>query len=401
VKLNDVDDELTIPLDLFEEAPPPAAEKASDDTLAAGGPNAGKGAGVDASAPSDASVQEAGITDAKPPPREAGPRPLPREAGAPRDAGTEDGAALQARSITGGDGGADGGAVASSGPRDPGAMIGMAGLVAAGEVNVTLLVNMQVIRANPTGAKLGPLLMGIPQWKDFMKGNETQFDPVQSTDWILIYGPSLIHTERDAVILRYNSSDEIVDNALAAIAKANGDPEEFDAGVPGVTVTIGKADNAKRAYLRAQSHVLVIVPPDSAATFAKVLKKRGVNPKVRPGEAVRLVVKKPWRQVSIPGLQFPKELAEIRLWVVPAADGSAEVFGEGDCGTEEAAVTTAETMTQVLTKTNSGIVAMATGGLLNGVNVEPEGTGVKLHVTATPAQLGKILSAIKFAAGVE
>jgi hypothetical protein len=396
LKFNDVDDELTIPVDLFDEAPVAAAERSDDPSaagLAATKPGASDAGPVDASADANV-VDAAGVQDAAPK-REAGvadaaaPKPKPRDAGI---AGLPEGGAV-AQVVRDG-GGAEGGIVVSTGPRDPGAMIGMAGLVSAGQVNVTLLLNMQVIRAHPTGAQLGPLFAGIPQWRDFMKSGTTKFDPVAGTDWILIYGPSLIHTDRDAVVVKYNASDDTIDETLAAIAAANPNAVVPDGGVPD-GVTLGRADNGDRAYMRAPGKILVIVPPDKANTFAKALKVKGVNPRVRPTEALRLVVKDPHRQTSIPGAKFPQELKELRIWIEPHADGSADVFVEGDCTSEESAVTTAEALTDLLKRSNSGMVAYASGGLLNDAKVIAEGKNIKMHLTASAEQLGKVLKAVQ------
>jgi len=359
VKFKDVEGELTIPIDLLgEEAPPPP-----------------------------------------PPPTETHETPNEKDthsplahkpdASAPKhklDAGAD--ASLQATDA-GADAGVDAGA---SGPRDPGSMIGMAGLVTAGQVNVTLLVNVAVIRKNSVGARMGPLLMAIPQWQEFMRGSETAVDPIRDTDWILIYGPSLIHTDRDAVLVRYSVSDELVDDAIDAIAANYKGGGAFDAGVPGVKSSLGHADNAERVFLRVQPHVLVVVPKDKANEFARVLKRAPVSPRVRPGEAMRLTVKDPWKQVVIPGLKFDKSLSELRLWIVPrASDGGADVFAEGDCTDEAAAADTANVLTDLIARQNSSaFVRIATRGLLNGARVVADGTLVKLHISASRDQLESV-----------
>src|SRR5204863_2570678 len=74
------------------------------------------------------------------------------------DGGIADGGGLVAM--------ADGGT--SGGPRDPESMFGMKKAVNAGPQNVVLGVNTAVIRKNPVGARMGPLLQQIPQWRDFL-----------------------------------------------------------------------------------------------------------------------------------------------------------------------------------------------------------------------------------------
>ena len=93
----------------------------------------------------------------------------------------------------------------SGGPRDPESMFGLSKVVNAGVQNVVLGVNVQLIRKHPVGARMGPVLQALPQWRDFLKGAQTPVDPIRDTDWILIYGPSLIHTDKDAVLVRYTA----------------------------------------------------------------------------------------------------------------------------------------------------------------------------------------------------
>jgi len=406
LQLKDVDGDLTIPIDLLgeealpdkppaPEAVPPPLEDDPNGTRSrsdAGPPPKPK---PDASAPdAEAVAVDAGIVPVL---VDGGAVPL-ADGGAPTDAGE-------------GDGGGEGGLVASadasteagaSGPRDPASMIGMAGLVSAGTINVTLLVNIAVIRQNPIGARMGPLLFGIPQWADFMKGSNTTIDPIRDTDWILIYGPSLIHTERDAVLVHYSASDELVDQAVEGIAKRYDRGGPFDAGVPGVKASLGHADNAERVFMRVQPHVLTVVPKDKAAEFAKALRRATISPKVRAGEAMRLTVRDPWKQISIPGLKFPNSLTEIRLWIVPrASDGGADVYIEGDCTDAAAAADVADAMSDLIRRQNVPLVKLVTRGLLNGVTVTAEGTKVSSHVVATREQLEALLQGIGARLGVQ
>src|SRR5690606_3545495 len=108
----------------------------------------------------------------------------------------------------------------------------------AGVQNVVLGVNVAAIRKHPVGARMGPILQALPQWRDFMRGAQSPVDPIRDTEWILIYGPSLIHTERDAVLVRYNLSDEAVDTAITGIARSYDKGGSLDAGVPGVKASL-------------------------------------------------------------------------------------------------------------------------------------------------------------------
>ena len=269
-------------------------------------------------------------------------------------------------------------------------------------VYVDLLVNVDVIRTHPIGAKMGPLLAGIPQWNEFIHGSETQFDPIKHTNWIHIYGPSLIHTDRDAVHVHYAVSDAVVDRAIDLMSqRSDGKGGPFDAGVPGVRATMGYADQASRVILRARPNEVVIVPPSKAADFAKVLKARPIKPNLRPNEAMRLRVVDPTRQIAIKQLKFPGALKELRLWIIPRnADSGADLYGEGDCTDEAGARDVADALKDTVKQTNAMRVGVppftmsiqsASKGLLDNVEITTDGDKVRLHLSANKEQLEALL----------
>ena len=395
--MKDNADELTIPVELLGEEPPPeekpvppplATTPEDDPNGLKSKPDAGPKPKpkLDAAAP-DADAQDAAVALVA---QDGGVVDLAGDGGVPADASASDGGP-EGGLVAVGDAGAPTG---GSGPRDPGSIIGLPGLISAGTVNVTLIVNIAVIRTNPVGARMGPLLFGIPQWKEFVKGSQVPIDPIRDTDWILIYGPSLIHTDRDAVIVHYSAPDTVVDQAVDSIAKSYDRGGAFDAGVPGVKASLGHADNAERVFLRGQPHVLMIVPKDKATDFAKVVKRAAIQPKVRPGEAMRLIVKDPWKQISVPGLKFNESVKELRIWIIPKPDGSADVLVEGDCTDEAAANDAATALTDLIARNNSFLVRAATRGLLNGAKVEANGTHINSKITASPEQLEAILQGV-------
>ena len=407
LEMKDPEGELTIPIDLLGEETPPDEKPQPPETNTPppeDDPNgikskrdAGPKPKPDASTPdAEALAADAGIAPIK---IDGGPTTAATDGGAGAfDAGEGD-AAGEGGLVASGDSGAPPGA---TGPRDPGAMIGLAGLISAGTINVTLLVNIAVIRTNPVGARMGPLLYGIPQWNDFMKGSQTAVDPIRDTDWILVYGPSLIHTDRDAVIVHYSAPDDVVDLAVESIAKRYDKGGAFDAGVPGVRASLGHADNAERVFMRVQPHVLTIVPKDKATDFAKVLKRAPISPRVRQGEAMRLTVKDPWKQISIPNLKFSQSLKELRLWIVPrASDGGADVFVEGDCTDEEAATDSADALTDLIKRQNSLVVRAATRGLLNNAKVTADGTHIRSQLSVSQEQLEALLQGVGAFLGVQ
>jgi hypothetical protein len=272
-------------------------------------------------------------------------------------------------------------------------MFGLSKVVNAGVQNVVLGVNVALIRKHPVGSRIGPILQQLPQWRDFLKGASSPVDPIRDTEWILIYGPSLIHTDKDAVLVRYSASDEIVDRTISEIARTYDKGGAFDAGVPGVKASLGYADNAQRVFLRPQPKLLVIVPPSHAREAALTFRKQ--SPRGPPAkEAMRLIVHHPSNQISIPGLRFSQNVTEIRLWIVPRDDGGADIHGEGDCTDAASAADSATALNDLIRRQNSPIVRMTTRGLLNKANVVADGTQLKLHVDASAEQLEAILQIV-------
>jgi hypothetical protein len=384
LEFRDVEGELSIPVDLLtEEEPAAPAPPTSDPTpeTPVKPPSSTKGdeAGVDASEEIDAGEDAAPLSALL----DAGPPAADAESAS--DGGESDASKVADAAIAlGGDGGIPG----ANGPRDPSSLLGAAGAVQSGPPLVQLLINMEVIRANPTGAKMGPLLSAIPQWDEFMSG--THVDPVRDTDWVFISGPSLIHTERDMIWVRYSASDAVVDKAIGLVSKKYDRGGPFDAGVPGVKASLGHADRAQRVFLRPQPHLLVVCPPDFAYTAARALAGSKVSPHIRPGEAMRLTLKNPHRPMPF----LPESISELRLWIIPRPDGSAEVFAEGDTPDGVEAAKAAEAVKKLVRDQNSIGVRIVTQGLLNNVEVTPDGKMVRGKLTASREQLEAILSLV-------
>lgn len=392
VELKDADGELSIPLDLLGEEPPPPEVTPPPETPSpttddpSKDPNAPK-AKLDAAAPKKdaAPPEDAGAPDAE---------PL-----AALDASTTDldgGAATDASLVAMGDASVtDAG---GQGVVDP--VAGVA-TVNTGEQNIVLVVNSAVIRKHPVGARLGPVIQQIPQWRDFLKGSQSVVDPIHHTDWILIYGPSLIHTERDAVLVRYNVSDDVVDKAVDAVAKTYDKGGPYDAGVPGVVASRGHADNAERIFMRPQAKLLVIAPPAHAYVAAKTYKTQ--TPRAPSSkEAMHLLVRKPHQQIAIRNLKFKETLKTIDLWIEPRPDGGADLHVLGSCADEACAVDTADQMNDVIRQQNSSIgVRIATRGLLNNAKVVAEGNKVKLDLVVTQDQLEAFLQLTAAAVGAQ
>lgn len=398
VELKDQEGELVVPVDLEEgpaEPPPPLPAPPPPQAVATEGPTEGpapaptkptKDAGAprpDASAL--AALGDAGRdaeTDAE---TDAGSAGAGSDAETP-EAGAGDAALLVAEADAG---------TGSGVARDPEALLGAAGSVSAGPNNVTVLVNMEVIKAHPLGPRLQPILAAIPQWRQFMTGST--LDPYRDTSWILITGPSLADTERDAVFVGYTASDAEVDKAIDGISRAYVKGGKIDVGVPGVKAWRAYADRGERVFLRPRTHLAVIVPSSHAKPFAQALVKSPPQPKFRKGEAVSIRSMRPGGSVNV----IPQSISELRLWIVPRpSDGGADVWAEGDCPDASTATQAADSFRQTVAQKNSLAVKMVTGGLLNHVEVTSEGAMVKLHLTATKEQIEAILGLVGAQLGV-
>ena len=310
------------------------------------------------------------------------------DAGAPTDAAAPD-AAADARPDAPADASSDsafgdGGAFplteagpSATGPRIPQAILGAAGAVQADVVLVMVVVNAEVIRGNPVGARMGYLLRGIPQWDEFMSG--TDIDPVRDTDWVMISGPSLVNTTRDVVLIHYSASDAIVDKAIDVVSRKYDRGGPIDAGVPGVKASLAHADRAERVLLRPQPHVLAVVPTSVAEKVARQLVASKVPAHIRPGEAVYVRLVNPHHPMP----ELPATITEMRLRVVPRPDEGADVFIDGDTKDAQTASEAAEDVKGIVRRHNDTFTSLATDGLLDHVDVAPEGNLVRLHLTAS------------------
>jgi hypothetical protein len=369
IDFRDLEGETALPFDvLVEQAPPPpeAARAAAPPEAPAEPPEPAAPAQVDA-----------GLAPHKG--ADAGP-----------DGAVEDGGASSRDGGSAGpqDAMADGEAVASTDAASPLEPEAIAAAVQGGPVAIEIAINAEVIRKHPVGAQMGFLLRGIPQWDDFMHG--TPIDPVHDVDWILISGNSLIHTENDSVVLHYSASDEVVDRAVAIVTRKYGHGAAIDAGVPGVRASLAFADRAERVLLRPGSHLLAIVPPRMAPTIARQLSGRRISPPLRPGEALFWKFVEPHRMLG----ELPEAISEMRLRIVPRADGGADVYAEGDTKDEDAAQGAAKDVARFVRRHDDPITSLVTRGVLDHVDVAADGKLVKAHLSASLDQIANLVDLV-------
>jgi hypothetical protein len=275
--------------------------------------------------------------------------------------------------------------------RDPQSILGAAASVSAGPNNITIMVNFVELRRHPEGARLGAILGGIPQWRQFMSDAQGAplLDPMRDADWMIIMGPSLLDTKNDAVFLHYSAPDATVDKVIETVSHhyAHGGP--VDLGVHGVKAWKGFADNGERVFLRPHSHIAVIVPSSKATDFARVLAHNPVTPHVRPGEALSVRALRPGGSLNL----IPQDISEMRMWIVPrSSDGGGDLYAEGDCPTDAAATMDAELIKTTIQQKNVFVVRFATAGFFNRVDVTAVGSQVHLHISATQDQIEALMA---------
>lgn len=374
-EIEDVEGEAAIPIEVLtaEESPPPPPEAPPTPPPAQGKSDEEKA--------KDLAVAAA-LARA-----DAGPA---ADAGPYRDA-APDAEALDASS-DGGAGDAAVAAMADAGP-NPNAIVGAQ---IQADVNlVVLIVNAEVIRQHPVGAKMGYLLRGIPQWDEFMSG--TDIDPVRDADWVQIAGPSLINTARDVVLIHYSVSDAVVDRAIDVVTRKYDRGGAFDAGVPGVKASLAHADRAERVLLRAQPHVLAVVPPSIAEKSARQLHDARLPAHNHPGEAVYLKLVNPHHPMP----EVPEAITEMRLRVVPRPDFGADVFVEGDTKDADAAADAAEGLRRLVRRHNDAFTSMLTHGLFDHVETTNEGPLVKSHLVVSLDQIETLAALVSSFLGVQ
>ncbi len=368
-EIKDVEGEAAIPIDvLAAEAPPPPPEP-----------------------PPPAPTAPSQADDEKAKERAAA---LARVDGGVRDAGVAlDGGPQDAEAADGApESGASDAAVAAI---DAGSS-GIVGAALLADANlVDLVVNAEVIRLHPVGAKMGFLLRGIPQWDEFMSG--TDIDPVRDADWVQIAGPSLINTARDVVLIHYSAPDAVIDRAIDVVSRKYDRGGPFDAGVPGVRATLAHADRAERVLLRAQPHVLAVVPPSVAEKSARQLHDVRLPAHNHPGEAVYLRLVNPHHPMP----EVPEAISEMRLRVVPRPDLGADVFVEGDTKDASSAGEAADELRKLVRRHNDAFTSMLTHGLFDHVETSSEGPMVKSHLVVTLDQIETLTALVASFLGVQ
>jgi hypothetical protein len=305
-----------IPVDIFEEeTPPPAAPEAPAEPAPVAAPTPVKAAPkVVKAEPPDGGV-DGGASDGGPE-TDAGP-----------DAGTL------------GDGGTDGGIA------EPVALSGDAKKVVDPNANVRVTVFTEKIRAHPLGARVGRLLGGVHQWKDFF--GPASIDPIRDVDRILIVGPQLRDSSGVVAVLKLNLHRARIQAALDAIVKA--DPEHgewIDAGIPAARAY---ADRAPRVFVVPAPGIVVVTPPSAEKSALSLGKKTGIRPAQGDEVALAYVIKPSKLTKDNPILRLPESLRWVRARLTPDDKGGGFIDVEAEDESPELATAHARDLARQLT----------------------------------------------------
>jgi len=390
-----------IPIDVIEDEPPPASAPEQPAPAAAEPPGAGEPVVV--VKPKKKPEPAKTIVDAGAPDAEADAE---ADAG---DAGALDAGVLDAGTPDAGKALSDAGAVAVAEAKDAGAGAD-AGLaandagakplsdpsVAAGvkrvadpNANIRITLYTDKIRANPLGARIGPLLGSLYQWRDFF--GPSGVDPIKDIDQIYIVGPQLRNSSNVVAILRHHLPAAKMRAAIDSLVRSDKQGGEWlDAGVP---VASAHADGAERRFVIANAQTVVVTPPSAYAAAAAAGKQLTLRPSKGP-EAALIYLATPWRAFLGLPVKVPESIRWARIRITPTADGGASAELEAEDENPEVASENAAYLsrtTNALSQLNLGFLGSLLGQsshrFIEHVSFTSEGKLIRGSASITADQL--------------
>jgi len=228
----------------------------------------------------------------------------------------------------------DAGAVADAGPSDAGtkplsdpSVVAGVKRVADPNANVRITLYNEKIRGNPLGARIGPLLASLYQWRDFF--GPSGVDPIKDIDQIYIVGPQLRNSSNVVAILRHHLPAAKMHAAIDSLVRSDKlGGEWLDAGVP---VASAHADGAERRFVIANAQTVVVTPPSAFSAAAAAGKQLTLRPSKGP-EVALIYLATPWRAFQGLPVKVPESIRWARIRITPTSDGgaSAEIEAEDD-----------------------------------------------------------------------
>jgi hypothetical protein len=271
--------------------------------------------------------------------------------------------------------------------RDATSVFGALGtaLAASGD-ELVLAVRMDLVRAHPLGPRLQPVLAASPKWKPVVTG--TKLDPYRDLEWLFVVAeePSLADLRKVTAVVRHAAPERDVDAALKRLSAT------LPAAPRGLALPAASIEKDAVA-LRAGPGLVVVTGAARAKDIARAIKTSVLpeRPAIPEGEAVTTLVRHPHRALP----QIPESVEDLRVWIVPRSDGGADLWGEGQCATEEQAKAAAEEMNKAAVRTNGLLLRAATKGLLNAFETRSEGRKVLVHLPARRDQLEAVITLVE------
>ncbi|HET9957675.1 MAG TPA: hypothetical protein VFQ61_24425 [Polyangiaceae bacterium] len=288
-------------------------------------------------------------------------------------------------------GGSTGGEKKPEGIADPIAAAGGARKVADPNANVRVLVDTEKLRSHPMGPRIGALLSGIYQWRDFF--GPSGINPVNDIDRILIAGPQLRRSDEVVAVLQHRVGQERIRAALDRLVQRDASGAWLDSKVP---VAKARADRADRYFVLPNPRI-VVVSPESTLESAKRLGAQVRLPALPGATVVNAYVNAPAR--AFRGLPFrvPDTLQWVRARIDATADNGAVVEIEAEDASEDAATQDAVFLTRnvtAATQLDLGLLGQLLGTrpqrFVERVEFEAKGRRVVGKIVLTAAQIAAL-----------
>jgi hypothetical protein len=230
-------------------------------------------------------------------------------------------------------------------------------LLARGPEDGLVLLRLSVARAHPLGPRIEPFVLAWPGWSATLRSITRH--PVDELDWIEVVGPR--EPEHERLATRTVADDAVIDGRLAA-----------------------RSDGTLRVVVRPQSHLVLAMPADAAASQQPLLQGAVLDePESEPDEALHVDLLRPHGAVP----EVPPEVRRLRVRVFSRPGAAAEGFGTMECDDAPTAERVADRLRARVESLNGLVARLLTHDLLGGLVIETKGAAVELRLPATREQL--------------
>ncbi|MFO0618757.1 MAG: hypothetical protein U0414_39565 [Polyangiaceae bacterium] len=223
---------------------------------------------------------------------------------------------------------------------DPGREVNIAANPSGNPNNVVIILVGKTLREHPVGDRMGKMLPGIGQWRDFFEG--TGIDAVRDVDLMVLQGPQLTMSERVDTVLLFNKPMEEIDKAVHTIIERLKGQWLEDTAVP---AALAKADKHERIFMLDKTKKVLYVThppaPPNGETWddAKLLEEEKAKikkfadlpaPTATPPFAIKMMVTDPGKFARVPvfGQLIPKTMTRLVFQVDAMTEGRARLHIE-------------------------------------------------------------------------